>query len=100
MNIVGKSFIPKNGEKSYDYFCTWQSQADSAKKKYGDVRDVRNALNSEFLFSEEGVLKNYFETGRENILVVLDDGWDVPYGLVPRGFQDMHPFGSLQMDGH
>lgn len=98
MNIVGKSFIPKNGEKSYDYFCTWQSQADSAKKKHGDVRDVRNALNSEFLFSEEGVLKNYFETGRENIMVVLDDGWDVPYDASNYDFTDFSEFGSFELN--
>lgn len=54
---VSKNFIPEISVKCYDYFCTWQSQADYAKKKHGDVRDMRNSINSEFLFSEDGVLK-------------------------------------------
>ncbi|MGN0179230.1 MAG: hypothetical protein ACI4DY_07295 [Monoglobaceae bacterium] len=97
MKMVDRSFIPEKNGICDDYFCTWQSQADSAKRKHGDVRDVRNALNSEFLFSEDGVLKNYFETDRENIIVVLDDGWDVPYDASNHDFTDFSEFGSLEL---
>lgn len=32
MMRVDKNFIPEMSVKCYDYFCTWQSQADGAKK--------------------------------------------------------------------
>ena len=92
MMRVGKNFIPEMSVKCYDYFCTWQSQADGAKKKYGDVRDIRNSINGEFLFSEDGILKNYFKDNRENIIVVLDDGWDVPYDASNHDFTDCSAF--------
>ena len=95
---VSKNFIPERAVKCYDYFCTWQSQADDAKKKHGDVRDIRNSINSEFLFSEDGILKNYFKDNRENIIVVLDDGWDVPYDASNYDFTDCSAFGSLELN--
>lgn len=98
MMKVNKSFIPEKSEKCYDYFCTWQSQADGANKKYGDVRDIRNTINSDFLFSEDGVLKNYFKDNRENIVVVLDDGWDVPYDASNDDFTDYSAFGSFELN--
>lgn len=97
MKKVDKNFIPKKGEKCYDYFCTWQSQSDGAKTKCGDVRDVRNTINSDFLFSEDGILLNYFKDNRENIIVVMDDGWDVPYDASNYDFTDYSEFGSLEL---
>lgn len=95
---VDKSFIPEKIIKCYDYFCTWQSQADGAQKKHGDVRDVRNTINSGFLFSEDGVLKNYFKNNRESVIVVLDDGWDVPYDASNYDFTDCSAFGSFELN--
>lgn len=95
---VKKNFIPKNGKKTYDYFCTWQSQADGAQNELGDVRDTRNTLNYEFLFSDDGILKNWFENTRKEIIVVLDDGWDVPYDASNYDFTDFSEFGSFELN--
>lgn len=92
---INKSFIPKTYNKNYDYFCTWESQNRASKNVHGDVRDVRNAINSEFLFSDDGVLNKYFKGFRENLIVVLDDGWDVPYDATNDDFKDFSQFGSL-----
>lgn len=95
---VNKSFIPEKAGKCYDYFCTWQSQADGMKKKHGDVRDIRNTINSDFLFSEDGILRNYFKGNRESMIVVLDDGWDVPYDASNYDFTDYSVFGSFELN--
>lgn len=91
-----------------NYWCTWDIQNVYAADKGcrgeimfpGDQGSVgaRDALDEKLLFGPNGWARRYYPESREDMLLLLDDGWDVPYGLVPRGFQDMHPFGSLQMD--
>jgi len=76
--------------KSGNYYCTWDSQ-DRYAREYG-IKDCRSAMNEEFLFSDKGVLKDYFKDSRKDLIVVIDDGWDVPYGAVSFDFKI---FGSL-----
>jgi len=53
---------------------------------------ARDAMNEDFLFGKNGLL-NSFQGVREDLIVVLDDGWDVPYGA-----RDGRIFGSLEAD--
>ncbi len=79
--------------KTGNYYCTWDSQ-DRYAKKYG-IQDCRSAMCEEFLFSDKGVLKSYFKNSRKDLIVVIDDGWDVPYDAVSFDFKT---FGSLVLD--
>lgn len=78
--------------KTGNYYCTWDSQ-DRYAKQYG-IKDCRSAMSEEFLLSDKGVLKNHFKNSREDLIVVIDDGWDVPYDAISFDFKT---FGSLDL---
>ncbi|MBQ7638586.1 MAG: hypothetical protein IJS90_06780 [Clostridia bacterium] len=86
--------IPQKSQITGNYFCTWDSQCDHmyARKERPKGLTARDAMNENFLFGENGVL-NSFEGMRQDLIVVLDDGWDVPYGAT-----DSRIFGSLEAD--
>ena len=88
------NLIPKETKTTGNYFCTWDSQCDEmyARDPQAEYIPSRDAMNEEFLFGEKGLL-NRFEGSREDLIVVLDDGWDVPYGT-----RDTRLFGSLEAD--
>lgn len=77
------NLIPKSSEKlTYNYYCTFTSQANwGVDKKITSIIEIRNRVNSEFLFGKDGVLEAHDELIRKDILVLLDDGWDVPPGI-------------------
>ncbi|MBQ7687774.1 MAG: hypothetical protein IJT27_01020 [Clostridia bacterium] len=52
----------------------------------------RDAMCEEFIFGENGLL-NSFDAVRSDLTVVLDDGWDVPFGTT-----DTRLFGTLEAD--
>lgn len=88
------NLIPLESKKTGNYFCTWDSQCDlmyTWKERPAD-RSARDAMNEDFLFGEDGLLRS-FDGVREALIVVLDDGWDVPYGAT-----DSRVFGSLEAD--
>ena len=88
------NLIPKETINTGTYFCTWDSQCDTmyAQNPNADYIPCRDAMNEAFLFGENGLL-NCFEGSRGDLIVVLDDGWDVPYGA-----RDTRLFGSLEAD--
>lgn len=88
------NLIPAIPQVTGNYFCTWDSQCDHMHtwKNRPAGLSSRDAMNEEFLFGENGLL-NGFEGVREDLIVVLDDGWDVPYGA-----KDSRIFGSLEAD--
>lgn len=88
------NLIPATVQKTGNYFCTWDSQNDHMYtwKDRPKDRTARDAMCEDFLFGENGLLRS-FEGVREDLIVVLDDGWDVPYGAL-----DVRLFGSLEAD--
>ena len=88
------NLIPDKPRITGNYFCTWDAQCDHMytwKDRPAD-RGARDAMNEDFLFGENGLL-NSFDGVRADLTVVLDDGWDVPYGA-----KDSRIFGSLEAD--
>lgn len=88
------NLIPDESTKTGSYFCTWDSQCDEmyARDPLADSIPCRDAMCEKFLFGEDGLLRR-FEGVRQDLIVVLDDGWDVPYGA-----KDTRLFGSLEAD--
>jgi len=83
---------------SPNYFCTWYSQ-DAAMLANGGKKDcgvpqfpgdqggrTRDWMNEKLVFGENGYARQYPKL-RSDLFLVLDDGWDVPYGapVGPRG---------------
>ncbi len=88
------NLIPAQAKNTGNYFCTWDSQCDHINTWKDCPNDFtsRDAMCEEFLFGESGLL-NSFDGVRKDLIVVLDDGWDVPYGA-----KDTRVFGSLVAD--
>lgn len=89
MNLIPERFFDTG-----NYFCTWDSQGNAMylRNPYADSIPCRDAMCEEFLFGDGGLL-NSFSGVRGDLIVVLDDGWDVPYGAT-----DTRVFGSLEVD--
>ena len=90
MNLINKN-------TKYDnqcYFCTWLSQdlGRSHEDQLSNTRQVRDLLDSKTTFGTNGTASAYPEI-RKNLFFLLDDGWDVGYGLHMGRNRDM--FGSL-----
>ena len=79
-------------EKIRDYFCTWETQRALWKGKTCE----RDNMNEEVLFGNNG-WADLFPQARSNLVIVLDDGWDVPYGADGKG-EGLAAFGSLIPD--
>ena len=86
--------IPCSAPDTGNYFCTWDSQCDhiNTMKDRPEGFTSRDAMCEEFLFGKNGVLES-FDGVRGDLIVVLDDGWDVPYRA-----KDTRVFGSLEAD--
>lgn len=87
---------------SADYWCTWQTQCQTKRniQARGAVRFAgdqggfgdRDNLNEEILFGEGGWAALFPEV-RSDLVFLLDDGWDVPYGA-DGGGDGVAAFGS------
>ncbi len=90
-----------------NYWCTWWSQADGRQSKSvraavalafdGDQGNPgqRDGLNEEIVFGKNGWAGDWPGV-RGDLFLVLDDGWDVPYGL--DSAKSRAPFGSCIPD--
>lgn len=92
MNLIPDK-IPETG----NYYCTWATQA---RVRPADIEDtpigVRDNMCEEVLFGERGILSDYMKEIRSDLNVLLDDGWDVPYGT--SNPENTGKFGSLELD--
>ena len=104
------NLIPNKSEKSLSYWCSWHTQniiavldfsdcfpAEIAAKMRGGVSDAKNArmmLNEAILLGPNGFAHQYEEV-RNEMYLMLDDGWDVDYGVNPD--RNIAKFGSLIM---
>lgn len=88
------------------YWCTWGVQADTLANSVatgelafpGDqgVPGVRDNMNEEVVFGANG-WSRFFPGYRADMLFLVDDGWDVPYGA-KGGPKGIHSFGSHCLD--
>lgn len=83
----------------FDYFCTFSSQGHiSLTRPEWKGMDARDALTYDILFSEkDGLLTAVSEDVRGDLLVLLDDGWDVPLGQ-QHDYENDVAFGSCIPD--
>lgn len=103
---TAKNLIPAASINcSNNYYCTWNTQNfgryddESVNKSsaYTDDNGAKNArsfMNEKHLLDERGLL-NQFAAVRREIWFLVDDGWDVPYGIHPDENADR--FGSLEV---
>lgn len=91
---------------AFSYWCSWKTQVWTAKNRIKDsgteieslflgdqgARNARSEMSEKNLFGNEG-WTSYFSDIRNDLIFVLDDGWDVPYGVHPDKHRDL--FGSL-----
>ena len=93
-------------QASPNYWCTWdgQSAVMTAEGKGGrrvaprfagdQGGTTRDWMNEELVFGQNGYASQ-FPGLREDLFLVLDDGWDVPYGATPSGTRGVHLFGRM-----
>lgn len=104
------NLIPEKNEKSLSYWCSWHTQnivalmdcankfppeiAAAMKEGANGAKGARMMLNEDLLLGEGGYA-HQFDAVRNDLYLMLDDGWDVDYGINP----DLHSdkFGSLMM---
>lgn len=91
---------PPSDELTGDYFCSWRMQKEAAKK-YG-LRgrwksETRDTMTSNFLFGKDADLHPLPKEERRDLIYLLDDGWDVPFGT-PDIPGKAKIFGSLEAD--
>lgn len=94
---------PSGRGDSPSYWCTWCAQVAMAKSKGtrretlfpGDqgLPDARDLIDERSLFGPGG-WSTLYPAARKSLYLVLDDGWDVGYGLDPWGKGDMPKFGT------
>lgn len=80
--------------RSSAYWCTWATQGDT-RLRNGASSD-RDNLNERTVFGKDGWI-NLYPEHRRDLLFMVDDGWDVPYGA-KGGPEGIHSFGSLVPD--
>lgn len=85
--------VPDTG----NYWCTWDTQFRMNDSEAGkDTKNLRNILTQDFLFGEKGMLPAHFQKIRQDLYILLDDGWDV--GLDVPGNGPVSVFGSLELN--
>ena len=92
------NLIPNTGPETGNYWCTWVTQSNRLKNiaDRKNVMLIRNQMNESFLFGPHGVLHQMEPDIRKDLMVLLDDGWDVPYDV--DNPQDRIAFGSLELN--
>lgn len=78
-----------------NYWCTWWTQHKGGDPARG-VRQGRDAMCEENLFGKGGWADAFFPESRRDLYLVLDDGWDVPFGAHHK--KDRLLFGSHEID--
>ena len=87
------NLIPSKSERSISYFCTWRTQNILAAMDGG--ASARDMMDEQRLFGPGGFVHQY-QGVRDDLYLVLDDGWDVDYGVSPDTAAAC--FGSLEMN--
>ena len=102
---MSANLITKPSDLAFSYYCTWQTQnfgRPSAIKETnpeafigGDgAEKARDFLNEKHMTEQKGLLSQY-DAVRGDLYFLLDDGWDVAYGVHPATQREQ--FGSLEV---
>ncbi len=89
MNLIQDRYDTLN------YFCTWSTQCSVQISGRSSGRD---SLCEDLVFGKDGMVHLY-PSIRRHLWLVLDDGWDVPYGMTGDDNYRHGRFGSLIVDG-
>ena len=108
--ITNMNLIPELPSKSMAYWCSWHTQnivalmdldskfppeiATAMKEGAAGAKGARMMLNEELIFGTGGYAHQYDKV-RGDLYLMLDDGWDVDYGINPD--TQMFRFGSLEL---
>lgn len=78
MKKIELNLVPDCVNPSPDYYCTWQTQLYATCG--GTPLDQRRTIGEEMLFGREKPFgwAHFYETARRDLLLVMDDSWDVP----------------------
>ena len=90
------NLVPDTVNTSPDYYCTWQTQLYACCNS--GPQGQRDNIDEVVLFNEKYPFGwiNFHEKARADLIFVMDDSWDVPYGE-----QKIGPnYGSLILDKH
>lgn len=94
------NLIPSQSTPCGDYMCTWALQEKAAALLHissdDPCRDQRDTLSDENLFGSETYFHPYDRAVRAGLILLLDDGWDVPVGS--SGNDTERYFGSCDPD--
>ncbi len=89
------NLIPNQNKSSLSYWCSWQAQNIMAVIVGDAAKGGRDMLDEALIFGENGYV-HQFDAVRGELYFLLDDGWDVDYGVSPS--QGADRFGSLIMN--
>lgn len=95
------NLIPNAPGLSPNYWCTWSTQNFGREDEHPDYHNYLGGVGSQFARAEmnEKNLRRWlqqFPKIRGDLYLMLDDGWDVPYGVHPDKSRDR--FGTLELD--
>lgn len=95
------NLVPSASGNTPNYWCTWSTQNFGREDPNPDYRNYLGEIGSKFARAEmnEKNLRRWtrqFSNIRGDLYLMLDDGWDVPYGVHPDKSRDS--FGTLQLD--
>ncbi|WP_044294266.1 LamG-like jellyroll fold domain-containing protein [Robinsoniella peoriensis] len=84
-NRVPINLVPTEpAAETANYVCTWNIQDWVAWHESSDKRDV---VDPEHLFNEKtGWISTMYPESRGDLIFLLDDGWDLPYGTKKNGY--------------
>ena len=89
MPTLQKDLVPETPGRSPNYWCTWATQNHMEGQGEAELDPIlrrvagidkyhSDHLNEKVLFEDPGWLVDYFPKVREDLLVVVDYGWDIP----------------------
>lgn len=94
-------------KRTPNYWCTWNTQNDLSHQKFAEApatlafagdqgaKLARAMINEDILFGTDGLALQFSEFC-SGLNLMLDDGWDVPYGIHPDTRKEC--FSSLILD--
>ena len=92
------NLIPPDSVSTGDYWCTWRTQGEilNGDQDRIEALNSRDSMSEKFIFGKYGIGDTHFEKIKQDIYILLDDGWDVPYGTPSPEMR--WRFGSMELN--
>ena len=87
-----QNLVPPQPRPSLSYWCSWVTQNSP---RTDDLRGTLANLNEETLLHNPGWVSRHYEKIRGDLIVVLDEGWDLPPQTDVS--KEIWPLGSLEL---